>query len=223
LTFLTPTAGLAAASLISAAAYGGLMLQRPPSALRTLAKTLAVGALAAIAWVSGQGWLIALGLTLSALGDGFLANDPKRWLPLGLGAFLLAHAAYIVVFIHAGGGELIFRSQPIRLAGVMAAIAGAIFMVRLLWSSLGPMKGPLSVYLFAITAMTVTAFTLPWPRWPAMAGAAAFTVSDFVLALRLFRYEGRPNLIADLAVWWLYYAAQVGIAAAFLAAAIYGS
>jgi hypothetical protein len=34
--------------------------------------------------------------------------------------------------------------------------------------------------------------------------------------VRLFKYDGRPNLTADLAVWWLYYAAQVGIAFAFL-------
>ena len=216
MTVLTPTTGLAVVSLVSAAVYGLWLLHKPPSSLRAVVKTLAVGAVAVIAWLNGQGWLLAVGLTLSALGDAFLAGDPKRWLPLGLCAFLLAHAAYIVVFIHAGGGELIFRSQPVRLAGVLAAIAAGIFMIRLLWPSLGPMKGPVAVYLFAITAMTVTAFTLPWARWPAMAGAAAFSISDAILAMRLFRYEGRPNRAADLAVWWLYYAAQVGIAAALL-------
>jgi uncharacterized membrane protein YhhN len=128
----------------------------------------------------------------------------------------LAHAAYLVVFLHAGGGVALFRSELIRFAGVLAAAAGAVFAFRLIQPKLGPMAAPVLVYMLAIFAMVVSAFALPLGRWPAMAGAAAFLASDGVLAVRLFKYDGRPNLAADLAVWWLYYAAQIGIAVAFL-------
>jgi uncharacterized membrane protein YhhN len=215
---LTPaTVALTVASIVAAAVYGFRLLQKPPSPVRTVAKTLAVGAIAVIAWLSGHVWLLAIGLTLSAVGDAFLAGDPKRWLPLGLVSFLLAHAAYIVVFVHAGGGIGMFRVEPIRFAGVLAATAGAVFVFRLILPKLGGMTAPVVVYMLAIVAMVFTALALPRPRWPAMAGAAAFLASDGVLAVRLFKYEGRPDLTADLAVWWLYYAAQVGIALAFLA------
>ncbi len=221
---LTPLAGLAAVSLIAAAVYGFVLLQRPPSLVRTLTKTLAVAALAVIAALTGLGWLLAIGLGLSAVGDAALAIDGaggKRSLPIGLACFLLAHAAYLVVFVHVGGGALAFRAEPIRLAGVLAAISAAVFMIRVLWPYLGKieggaLKGPVVVYGLTIAAMVIAAFTLPWSRWPAMAGAAAFMTSDAILAMRLFRHEGRPHRVADPFVWWLYYAAQVGIAAAFL-------
>jgi uncharacterized membrane protein YhhN len=210
------TAMLSAASLAAASAYGFWFLQKLPSPLRTLAKTSAVGAIAVLAWMSGHVWLLAIGLTLSALGDAFLAGDPKRWLPLGLVSFLLAHAAYVVVFLHAGGGIGLYRAELIRFAGVLAATAGAVLVFRLILPRLGAMTAPVLIYLLAILAMVFTAFALPLARWPAMAGAVAFLASDGILAVRLFKYEGRPNLAADLAVWWLYYAAQAGIAVAFL-------
>ena len=222
---VTPAEVLAAVSLIAAAVYGFVLLQRPPSLLRTVTKTMAVAAIAVIAALTGLGWLLAVGLGLSAAGDAALAGDsatgPQRGLPIGLTCFLLAHAAYLVVFVHVGGGALAFRSQPIRLAGVLAAISAAVFMIRVLWPYLGrlnggALKGPVLVYVLAITAMVIAAFTLPAHRWPAIAGAAAFMASDGLLAMRLFRYEAKPHRVADLAVWWLYYAAQVGIAAGFL-------
>ena len=213
---LTPTTALAVVSIIAAAIYGFGLLNNGPSLGRTIAKTLAVGSIAVIAWLSGHVWLLAIGLTLSAVGDAFLAGDPKRWLPLGLASFLIAHAAYIVVFVHAGGGIAMFRVEPIRFAGVLAATAGAVLVFRLILPRLGVMTAPVTIYMLALAAMVFTAFALPWARWAAIGGALAFLVSDGILAVRLFKYEGRQNPAADLAVWWLYYWAQVGIAAAFL-------
>jgi uncharacterized membrane protein YhhN len=209
-------AALCAVSILAAAVYGVGLLQKPPSLLRTLVKALAVGALAVVAWLSGHVWLLAVGLTLSALGDAFLAGDPKRRLPCGLVSFLLAHAAYIVVFLHAGGGVALIRAQPIRVSGLLAASAGAVIVFRLILPRLGALAGPVIVYMLALLAMVVAATALPVERWAAIAGAFAFFTSDGVLAVRLFNYDSRPNLRADFAVWWLYYAAQVGIAWAFL-------
>src|SRR5579875_2604903 len=168
---LTPKAALCAVSILAALAYGGYFLQKPPSAPRTVAKTAAMGALAAIAWTGEHGgWLLAIGLTLSALGDAFLAGDPKRWLLLGLVSFLLAHAAYVVVFLHAGGGVAMIRAEPIRFAAILAAVAGAVFVMRLSWPALGPMKGAVLIYMLAILAMVFTASALPMRRWSALAG-----------------------------------------------------
>jgi uncharacterized membrane protein YhhN len=211
-----PAAALCVVSVLAAAVYGWWLLQKPPSLLRAIAKTAAVGALAAIAWLGGHVWLLAVGLTLSALGDAFLSGDAKRWLPFGLISFLLAHAAYIVVFLHAGGGVALIRAQPIRVSGLLAAAAGAVIVIRLILPKLGALTGPVLVYMLAILAMVAVAIALPVERWTAIAGALAFFASDGVLAVRLFKNDGRPNLAADLAVWWLYYAAQAGIAWAFL-------
>jgi uncharacterized membrane protein YhhN len=215
------TTALVAVSVLMAGLYGLYFLQRPPSAFRTLVKVKAVGALAVlgciIGWSSGHTWLVAIGLALSAIGDAFLADDPKRGMPLGLISFLLAHAAYVALFLHAGGGVAIIRLEPIRFAAMLAAVAGAVFVLRLTWPVLGPMKGPVLVYMLAILAMVFTAAALPIHRWSALAGALAFCASDGVLAVRLFKFEGRANFLADLAVWWLYYLGQAGIAWAFLA------
>jgi uncharacterized membrane protein YhhN len=209
-------AALCVVSILAAAVYGVGLLHKPPSLMRTLVKALAVGALAVVAWLSGHVWLLAVGFTLSALGDAFLAGDANRWLPFGLVSFLVAHAAYIVVFLHAGGGVALIRMQPIRVSGLLAASAGAVLVSRLIAPRLGALAGPVIVYMLAVLAMVGAATALPAERWAAIAGAFAFFTSDGVLAIRLFKYDGRPNLKADFAVWWLYYAAQAGIAWAFL-------
>jgi uncharacterized membrane protein YhhN len=217
---LTPLTALPGAlvvlSVVCATVYGFWMVQKPPSPLRTLAKTMAVGAIALLAWLTGHVWLLAVGLSLSALGDAFLAGDPKTWLPFGLVSFLLAHAAYLVVFIHAGGGVPMIRHELIRFAPILAATAASVLVIRLILPKLGPMLGPVLIYMLAIIAMVFAAFALPWARWPAMVGATCFLASDGILAVRLFKFDGRAHLAADLAVWWLYYGAQIGIAAAFL-------
>ena len=208
--------GLASVSALSATAYGTALLTRPPSALRTITKALVIGSLALVAAMQGHGWLLAVGLALSALGDAFLAGDPKRWLPLGMASFLLAHAAYVVLFAHTGGGLAMLQFQPVRLAGAVIVVLVAASLLRALWSSLGSMKAPVSVYVVAIALMAVMSLTLPPARWTAMAGAAAFMASDAILAVRLFRQPEQRNLPADLAVWWLYVAAQGLIVWAFV-------
>jgi uncharacterized membrane protein YhhN len=76
-----------ALSVGAALAYGLVFVERPPSASRTLVKCVAVGALAVIAYLEGGSVMLAIALAFCALGDAFLAGDPKRWLPFGLAAF----------------------------------------------------------------------------------------------------------------------------------------
>lgn len=77
------------------------------------------------------------------------------------------------------------------------------------------MREAVAIYVLVISVMTILSFTLPWSRSAAMIGAILFMTSDAILSGRLFR-SGGPNVTADLAVWWFYWAAQALIARAFL-------
>ena len=207
-------AGFAVAG-VATALYGLLLLPQRPDWRRTVVKAAAVGALAVAARLADAPPLLALALALSAVGDAALAIHPTRTLPAGLTAFLLAHVTYVALFIELGTPALLL-SQPWRLGGAIFALAAACALLRLLWPSLGALRAAVAAYAVAIAAMTAAALTLDLGFWPGMLGAALFMASDAILALRLFRYEGRPHLWADQAVWWLYAAAQGMIAWAFL-------
>jgi len=152
---------------------------------------------------------------MSALGDAFLAGNPKRWLVFGMASFLVAHIIYVEFFLEIGGLGVL-ASQPVRLLGGGAALLLGSGLVSWLWRDLGPLRPAVVAYALAIAAMVGTSFSLDAGRWPAMAGALAFMASDGVLSWRLFRHGEQPAVVADHAVWWLYWGGQVGIAGAFL-------
>ncbi len=199
----------------AALAYGLVLQFRPVSAFRTGVKTMAVGALALWSFMAGAPPLLTTALALSALGDAFLAGDPKKWLPPGLASFLAAHMVYVAFFLEIGRLDLLIH-EPWRLALSLGALATGLGVVIWLWKDFGPLRPAVAAYMAAITAMVATALTLSVERMSAMAGAAAFMTSDGILSWRLFRHGDKPGPIADHAVWWLYYAGQAGIAAAFL-------
>ncbi len=203
-------------SILAAAVYGFALLTRPASGPRTLIKASAVGFIAAVSYVHGGAgsWLLTAPLLLSAVGDAFLAGNPRPWLPFGLAAFLFAHLLYVVLFAHDNLGLSALAEFP-RWVLVLAAVATAFLVLRALWSGLGRMREAVVIYVAVILTMVCMAFTLPWTRSAAMIGAVLFMTSDSILAFRLFR-GGGPNVTADLAVWWFYWAAQALIARAFL-------
>jgi len=203
-------------SALSALAYGAYWVLAPVSPLRTVVKMVPVVALALIAYLTGPRHGVALllpaALVLSAVGDGFLAGDPKRWLPLGLASFLVAHLIYVALFWSAGGPSGL--SEPVRLALIMAAPIGGVGMLAWLWPHLGAMRGAVSAYIGAIVAMLATSLLLPWTAWPVMVGAFAFMASDAILSADLFRsarLAGSERLSA-YAIWTLYYGGQAAIA-----------
>jgi len=203
-------------SALSALVYGGRWVLGPVSPLRTVVKMVAVAALALIAYLTGPRYGLALllpaALALSAVGDGFLAGDPKRWLPLGLASFLVAHLVYVALFWSAGGPSGL--SEPVRLTLIMAAPVCGIGMLTWLWPHLGAMRGAVSAYVAAIVAMLATSLLLPWKAWPVMVGALAFMASDAILSADLFRsarLAGSERLSA-YAIWALYYGGQAAIA-----------
>ena len=192
-------------AFVCAALYGLVLVERPPSAMRTLVKTSAIGALAVLAYWQGGGPLLAIALALCAIGDAFLAGDPKRWLPFGLAAFLAGHLVYVLLFWRerapAGPSFWIIAPLVVLAAGVMLVM---------LWRSLGPLKPAVVLYVLAIVAMVSASLLLPRLRWPATIGALAFMASDAILSFDLFKGAkllGSARITA-WAVWFLYFGGQ---------------
>ena len=208
--------GLLLISLVAAVVYLA-MLQAPVSWRRTIAKTVSTALLALIAFHAGGPWLLVLALALSALGDFFLAHDGSQPFLGGLASFLLAHVAYVALFVThdpqaAHALPVTMLSLPMAIVATGLAALLAVFMaIRLMPVLPGEMKAPVGLYMAAIFAMAATAaFFQPVL---AFAGAAAFMASDSVLAAGRFLMEAddprhRP---ASVFVWVSYYAAQVMI------------
>jgi uncharacterized membrane protein YhhN len=205
---MSPEAVLWAVAAGGALAYGLVFVEQPVSILRTAVKTSAVAALAALAWLDEGSMLLALALAFCAVGDAFLAGDPKRWLPFGLTAFLAGHLTYVPLFLERAGAPPVWF-WPAAVA--IGAVAG--LMLRALWGSLGPLRVPVVVYVLAIVAMTVTSLLLPGRARATTVGALAFMASDAILSLDLFKSAkllGSPRLTA-WAIWFLYWGGQAGI------------
>jgi uncharacterized membrane protein YhhN len=138
-------------------------------------------------------WVFVLvALALSLAGDVFLML-PQDLFVAGLGAFLLAHIAYVVAFN--------VRSAPPFTITLVAAVAvGAVAYVLFDRMRRGMIeKGqrefvlPVAVYVLAIGAMVVSAIaTAGRPEWSAansalaIAGALSFMASDSMIGWNRF-------------------------------------
>ncbi|WP_277589519.1 lysoplasmalogenase [Pseudomonas chlororaphis] len=151
---------------------------------------------------------ISLGLLFSLLGDVLLAW-PADLFVFGLGAFLVAHLAYLKAYTSD------CRSlAPLPL--LLALIVGAALLGILISHGLGPLLVPVIVYGLAISAMLWRALARLGSEVPkrsaqlAAAGAVAFVFSDSVIGISRFvvAFDAAPYLI--ILSYWL---GQWGIAA----------
>ncbi|MCS7056575.1 MAG: lysoplasmalogenase [Thermoflexales bacterium] len=164
--------------------------------------------------------LVLIGLVLSLVGDWLLidSDERPRLFVAGLSAFLLAHVAYIAAFAYAQ----IVRRTPFDLnrAALAAAVLAIIGMVLYFYlhPSLGNLRQPVLLYMTVISLMVHQAFSgvqlggslLAQPAL-AMGGALLFYMSDLMLAINKFVFdgEGEHNTIWVLST---YYCAQLFIA-----------
>ncbi|KAJ3127125.1 hypothetical protein HK100_009914 [Physocladia obscura] len=175
---------------------------------------------------------LGVGLALSMLGDLFLALGPTSLFGQGLGAFLLAHIAYIKAFQ---------ESHPpfsVRAFGAFALVAGSMLRV-LLPAVPRNLTIPVTIYTSVLAGMTWRGFArmqqihqaltkvkaagsssslaaaiasaeiaYSKAKW-AFAGGVLFILSDFALAYDQFvdSFAG-----AHLFVMISYYVAQIAIA-----------
>ncbi|WP_460130073.1 lysoplasmalogenase [Pseudomonas sp. H1_D05] len=151
---------------------------------------------------------ISLGLIFSLLGDVLLAW-PGDLFVFGLGAFLIAHLAYLKAYL----------SDCKRLAVmplVLALGVGAVLLGLLISSGLGPLLVPVIVYGTAISAMLWRALARLGTDVPkrsallAAGGAVAFVFSDSVIGIDRFV---SPSHAAPYVIILSYWLGQWGITA----------
>lgn len=215
-------AGLLLLSIISSAAY----LTTPgirPSMGGVVLKALSIAPLAVLAFrVLGaadrpQGLrryanlILAAALTLSCVGDVLLALDPRRYFAHALAVFLLAHLAYILLFVRSW-------PRPLRLNGRQWVLTGLVVIYSLLVMSwlvpgLGRHALPAAIYACAITAMTVSTILAGFARPFVWIGAILFMISDSLIVAAGFK---RGWSLAAYLIWPTYYLGQYGIAIGFL-------
>lgn len=151
---------------------------------------------------------LILGIVFSFLGDALLLDD--ACFLLGLSSFLLAHIAYMVLFIRSSKRLLevvIIKKYPLLGIG-LAAIAGAI--VYALAPHLRDFALPVFLYILAILGMAIFALnrygrTSPKSfRWVFL-GALFFMFSDSIIAFDRFQ---NPIPFASFLIMSTYALAQ---------------
>ncbi|MCY1080251.1 lysoplasmalogenase [Archangium lansingense] len=201
------TRGLAVLGVFGVAAFlAGLHLELPW--LRLSSKAVPLLCLAVWLWPPRERYAqwIAAGLALSLVGDMVLEADEQLFLP-ALGAFLLAHVAYVAAYLTVsrtprwGVGALFF------LFGV-----GIWLFLR---PGLGGLAAPVGAYIAVICTMMWRSAALMSTeglarreQWAALIGALCFGLSDTLLAFRLFV---SPVAGLSYAIILLYWAGQLGI------------
>ena len=155
------------------------------------------------------GWVDA-GIALSVVGDVALLGASKRAFLVGLGAFLLAHLAYVVAFARRGG---LVAARRDRRAVVTSRRRRCV--LRAIWTGTAGLRAPTIAYGVVISAMVIAASATlggPLATAPLAAGGAVlFYASDASLALNRFR---RPIPHAAFLTLGLYWIGQIGIALA---------
>jgi uncharacterized membrane protein YhhN len=159
--------------------------------------------------VPGKGLLLT-GLFFSWLGDVFLLFEYKHKLffIFGLASFLTTHIFYIVYFLRIRSEKTsLLKKQPVLIALVLAY---GITLVWQLYPHLGDLKLPVMVYAAVICSMLLCSlhvFLKVNKRSAAfyLLGAAAFVISDSLLAINKF-YQ--PFAYAGVLIMLTYCAAQ---------------
>lgn len=192
-------------------------LEQPASWKRSAVKTLPVLLLAFVALNRDGPALLVAGLVLGAAGDFFLSRDGDNPFLAGLASFLLAHIAYVVLFLGSGGGLPVLVGWHVVAALAIAAFSLSV-LVLLMRHVPANMRMPVVAYCIAIVLMGLTALTTG--NWMVIAGALLFMASDTLLALERFVLPETfgHRLPVRVAVWTFYYAAQLLITLGFVLA-----
>lgn len=154
-------------------------------------------------------WLVTA-LLFSALGDLLLALPTLTFSFMGgLGAFLLAHLAYLRVLVPLAGDT---RPHRLIACGAMLGVAGT--MLGRFWPNMGPLTVPVAIYVGVLAAMACSALVARLPTPLAALGALCFAASDMMIGIARFLV---PFESFQLGIWWTYAAAQVLLVAGIVA------
>lgn len=156
--------------------------------------------LGVLAWRAGAR-LLTVALVFAGIGDALLGFDPQKLFTAGLAAFLVMQVLYFVIFLRRGPpGRPVFG----RMLAMAVIGAAAVVYLGLLWPLLGALAVPVAIYVAAILAMALAAWTQPGLAVPL--GATLFVISDALIAggrfLGLGAWTGQ-------AIWATYALAQI--------------
>lgn len=194
-----PGAAAVAVALAAALAYLGIVAADVRGPVRLVKVVPAL----ALAWATRHlPPAFPAAFVLSAAGDAFLLDKDRFLLP-GLGAFLLAHLAFVAGFLAVATPG----AASAAVLGLGLGVAGVV--LTRVWPRLhGVLRVAVPVYALVLVGMAATATALG----PAgLAGGLLFLVSDALLAMNRF---ARPLPGRDLSVLVTYYAALLLLAAA---------
>jgi uncharacterized membrane protein YhhN len=155
-----------------------------------------------------RSWFVAA-LVCALAGDVFLMLPPNGMFVPGLGAFLLAHLAYVAGFV-ALGLSLARVLGALEVVAVVGVIVG-LPILRPVGRSHPELRGPVIAYMAAISAMAVAAAGTG--RWLAGVGAALFYASDGLIAWNRF-VRARPG--DKVAIIVTYHLAQFALVASLV-------
>ncbi len=150
-------------------------------------------------------FLIIIALLFSWIGDVMLMFEEINtvYFMLGLVSFLLAHIAYIFVFNKSSQN---FKPKIFTYSTGFLLILFGVLMLLLMWTGLGNLKLPVTVYTTVIMLMGISAlFRKADGASLVLIGAILFISSDSLLALNKF-YKGFE--VADFWVMLTYILAQ---------------
>ncbi len=149
--------------------------------------------------------VVVVALVWSLIGDVVLMVERLPFVA-GLGAFLVAHVAYVIAF--AGAGWTGWATAGLAVAAVGALVVGRPLIRAVAARGERGLSVGVAVYMVAISAMMVSAFGVGDPL--VMVAAIGFYCSDAVLGWDRFV---RPVRNARLAVHVTYHLAQAGFVA----------
>lgn len=225
---MTPSAFLLLALMCVLALGDWIAVMRGNRRLEYLCKPLTMAGLVAVAVAvepvddTMRMWFV-VALMLSLAGDVFLML-PRDAFVFGLGAFLLAHLAYIGGFWTYIGAEVLdggLDGSAVRRLGAgagLALVALALAGLRIVAGArrrAPELLGPVAVYMVVIMGMLVAAVVAGRPA--AVAGALLFVASDTLIGWTRFV---RPDLLvadrglpgrAPLAIMVTYHLGQAGL------------
>ena len=163
--------------------------------------------IAVLAWSIGtttQGrerYLLLAAIVASGAGDVLLSISIENSFLFGLGAFLVAHIIYIILF-----GRFRNATKPQKVTWGMICLIGvfSLSMAFYLLPSTADLLVPVSFYLTVITLMAILAWVGNLP-WQVKLGAISFLLSDAILAQSIFKH---PIPFSGYWVMLTYYLAQ---------------
>ncbi len=146
---------------------------------------------------------VVVALVCCLVGDVLLMLPGERWFVFGLGAFLVAHVAYVVAFWLDGvsWGALVVG---VAVVGAAVAWVGRRILRAVARGTERDLLGPVAGYIAVISVMVASA--IGTRQVLVVAGATSFYLSDALIAWTRFIRDHRHG---RLAVMVSYHLAQV--------------